>query len=169
MKFYTGVGSRSTPDNVLMLMNDIAMKMNDLNIYLRSGGAKGADSAFETGAVNKKKIYYAKDCTEASKNIAMQFHPVWERLSDYAKKLHGRNSFQVLGDDLQTPSIGLICWTQDGCCSHKSRTSKTGGTGTAISIADSFGVKINNLKDEAVYNKWKCWVNKVTQEVQHSW
>jgi hypothetical protein len=33
-----------------------------------------------------------------------KFHPAAHRLKPYAKRLHARNSFQVLGNDLMTPS-----------------------------------------------------------------
>jgi len=42
----------------------------------------------------------------------------------------------------------LICWTPDGCESHRYRNRETGGTGTAISIADYHNIKIYNLQLE---------------------
>ena len=143
-KFYTGIGSRQTPKDILMLMTTIARKLAALGWTLRSGGADGADSAFESGA-GLKNIYLAHHATPASTAIAARFHPAWNRCSEFARKLHGRNSFQVLGSDLNTPSSFLLCWTQDGCTCHADRTIKTGGTGTAISIADHFGVPVFNL------------------------
>lgn len=148
MMYYTGVGSRKTPDDVLSLMQRIAVKAAQSGYVLRSGGADGADKAFECGcdAVNgPKEIYYAKQATANAMAIAAQFHPAWNACTDYAKKLHGRNSFQVLGLDLNLPSNNLICWTPDGCTSHAQRTRNTGGTGTAISIASHYGVPICNL------------------------
>jgi predicted Rossmann fold nucleotide-binding protein DprA/Smf involved in DNA uptake len=56
-KYYAGVGSRQTPENILHLMTRIAMRMAELGWVLRSGGAKGADYAFEKGAGDKKEIY----------------------------------------------------------------------------------------------------------------
>jgi hypothetical protein len=80
--------------------------------------------------------------------IAGELHPAWNRCSLYAKRLHGRNSFQVLGKSLDRPSDMLICWTPDGCESHAGRSIKTGGTGTAISIANKYGTPIYNLKNK---------------------
>lgn len=145
MSFYTGVGSRKTPQEILQQMTAIAFDLALKGYALRSGGAVGADKAFEKGA-NLKEIYYAKDATKEAEEIAAYFHPVWDRLSLFAKKLHARNAFQVLGRDLKTPSDFLICWTPDGATTHKERSRATGGTGTAISIADYFGVKVYNLK-----------------------
>jgi len=104
---YTGVGSRKTPQFVLELMFRVAEKMASLGHVLRSGGAAGADSAFEAGcdsASGPKEIFYARHATPASMEIAGALHPTWDRCGDYARKLHGRNSFQILGADLNTPS-----------------------------------------------------------------
>lgn len=150
MKYYTGVGSRNTPRDILQLMGDIAHKLAVRNFILRSGGAKGADKAFEYGAgpLAVKHIYYADQANDAAMAIAKQFHPAWNRCNDYARKLHGRNAFQVLGDNLNEPSNFLICWTSDGCISHSTRTIKTSGTGTAISIAEAYNIPIFNLQRE---------------------
>lgn len=145
MKYYTGVGSRDTPENILNLMKLMAIFLRSLGFILRSGGAKGADSAFESGAGNQKEIYYAKDATQESMNLAARYHPVFNKLSEYVQKLHGRNAFQVLGRDLKTPSNFLVCWTKDGCLTHKTRSSNTGGTGTAISIASENDIMVYNL------------------------
>ena len=165
-KYYTGVGSRNTPPGILKLMEDIARHLQREGYTLRSGGAGGADTAFETGAGLDKEIFYAKDATPAAMEMAGRFHPAWNALrrdgtpvvSDYAKKLHGRNSFQVLGRNLQIPSRFLICWTQDGCKRHVDRTQDTGGTGTAISIADANNVHVYNLATKGDRHYWEAVV-----------
>lgn len=145
--YYTGVGSRKTPKDICEMMTRLARDFASFGYILRSGGAVGADKALEKGAGNLKEIYYAKDATQAAMEIAAYFHPVWERLSIFAKKLHGRNAFQVLGYELQKPSSFLVCWTPDGVTSHAERKQSTGGTGTAISIASHFNVPVFNLQN----------------------
>lgn len=54
-KIYTGIGSRETPPDILELMTKIARFMFKQGFTLRSGGADGADSAFEAGAENDKE------------------------------------------------------------------------------------------------------------------
>lgn len=142
--YYTGVGSRKVPQDIANLMTRIAIKLDLMGMTLRSGGADGSDKAFERGA-GAKEIFYAKDATPEAMKIAATFHPAWNRCGDFAKRLHGRNSFQVLGRQLNHPSLFLICWTPDGCESHEERNIKTGGTGTAISIAGRYGVRVINL------------------------
>jgi hypothetical protein len=105
------------------------------------------------GAGSRKQIFYAEQATIAAMQIAQQFHPAWNRCSTYAKQLHGRNAFQILGLDLDQPSRFLVCWTSDGCESHASKTIDTGGTGTAISIADHYGVEIINIGNPSQHDR----------------
>ena len=145
---YTGVGSRKTPKDVLYLMENLATMLANRGWTLRSGGAIGADQAFERGcamAQGHRQIFFASDATEQAMLIAEEFHPAWDRMTDYAQHLHGRNALQVLGADLKTPSKFLVCWTPDSAISHAERSIQTGGTGTAISIAESRGIPVFNL------------------------
>ena len=85
---------------------------------LRSGGARGADSAFEDGcnkANGKKEIFLPWnnfenktsqyiETTKESLEIAEKFHPNWNKLSPGARTLMGRNTFQVLGYDCKSPT-----------------------------------------------------------------
>lgn len=59
MEAYAGIGSRDTPEDILRLMAVVAAKREDDGFILRSGGADGADTAFESGVVSSdmKEIY----------------------------------------------------------------------------------------------------------------
>jgi hypothetical protein len=164
MKYYAGIGSRCTPENILTIMMKVARKLEILGYILRSGGAQGADKAFESGVVNpcNKEIYLASQYVSPDAiNLAKQFHPAWNRISsEYVKKLHGRNAYQILGKDLNTPSAFVVCWTQDGCKTHEARGFLTGGTGTAISIAHSRGITIFNLANPEDMDRIIKFVNK---------
>lgn len=168
-QYYTGIGSRDTPEAVLTRIKIGAENMAGGGWILRSGGASGADDAFEIGCKNaggKKEIYLPKhfhngrahggdyyDCTilpnwdEAFK-IAKAFHPKWKRLGYYGQCLMGRNSYQVLGMDLNTKSDVVLCWTADGATT--STTWDTGGTGQAIRIANAHGIRVRNLANEGI-------------------
>lgn len=156
-QFYTGVGSRKTPTEILDFMKSIAVRLSAMGVVLRSGGAVGADRAFESGAT-LAEIFYARQSTPEAEAIARRFHPVWDRLPEYVRQLHGRNAFQVLGLDLITPSKYLICWTPDGALCHKDRSIKTGGTGTAISIASAYGVPVFNLARSDHWTRLKKFI-----------
>lgn len=134
---YAGIGSRETPRSILDLMTLIAVKLESLGYILRSGGAIGADTAFEDGVKSLKEIFYDIDATSDAIELASQFHPAWHNCRSGARKLHGRNSMILLGKNLDTPVKFVVCWTKDG--------KDTGGTGLGIRIAESMNIPIFNL------------------------
>lgn len=153
--FYTGVGSRETPENVGVLMCAFAIEMRLRGLILRSGAADGADLAFESGATPSKEIYLpyprfngadsafvpiSKECYDKAKSV----HPAWDRCSDFAKSAHARNAMQVMGKDLSKPSEFLVCWTKDGAISEAT-AHQAGGTRTAIVLAERQDLLILNL------------------------
>jgi len=62
------------------------------------------------------------------------------------KKFIIRDTYQVLGRDLNTLSDFVICWTPDGARTDKERTGKAGGTGQASAIASYYSIPVFNLK-----------------------
>lgn len=135
---YAGIGSRKTPPEILTIMANIGTAFSAEGFILRSGGALGADSAFASGvSLDAKEIYRPEHNTPESYAIAERFHPAWDRCSDYARALHGRNSLIVLGKDCDDPVDFVVCWTPRGTAN--------GGTGQAIRIAYSYDIPVFNL------------------------
>jgi len=58
VRSYAGVGSRETPADVLQVMTRFARHMESRGYILRSGGAPGADTAFEDGASESAREIY---------------------------------------------------------------------------------------------------------------
>jgi hypothetical protein len=160
-RYYAGIGSRQTPEPILKVMEQIGKFLAERGWILRSGGADGADSAFERGCdagQGKKEIYlpwkgfnnnssdlflkshHLKGTKEKAFEIASQYHPVWEQLSYGAQCLMARNVYQVLGQDLATPVSMVICYNLGGF-TH-------GGTSQAMRIARDRAIPIFRLNDE---------------------
>ena len=157
--YYTGVGSRECPSDILDLITQYATVLNNKGYILRSGGALGADSAFQSGSTNHE-IYlpwegfnglYADSSSgfinpehlsnyPEALSLASTLHPAWNKLSPGARKLHTRNVYQVLGLSLDNPSKALICWALP----DKYQVVK-GGTGLAVRLALKHGVPVCNL------------------------
>lgn len=144
---YAGVGSRETPPEMLATMRKVAAELARAGYTLRSGGAIGADKAFEAGA-GKKEIFYAKDATPTTIAIAREIHPAPNALGEFPLKLMARNTNQVFGRNLDSPVDFVLAWTKDGAESAKQRTRSTGGTGQAIAMASMKGVPVINLANE---------------------
>ena len=160
-KYYAGIGSRDTPESVCDEMRHIGFELSKKGYVLRSGGADGADAAFEEGALQCSDLWLGGDCVQVflpcvgfnnhssihftrvsnkAKQIASELHPAWERCSDFAKKLLGRNVYQILGYNLvDSPSSFVVCWTKNA----KVR----GGTAIGIRLAKRHGIPVYNLAD----------------------
>jgi len=157
--YFTGVGSRKTPRPMGAILSDYAAVLGAAGYIGRSGAAEGADTDIEAGLDRvraKKEIYLHRKgasghpsqlfgVTQEAFDIAKTLHPVWESLTETAKKLHGRNVYQVLGRALNRPSQLLICWTPDGMESARERTRNSGGTATAIALAERHQIPVFNL------------------------
>lgn len=175
-KVYTGIGSRQTPPTVVPILSELAHKLAARGYTLRSGGAEGADSAFELGcdhAGGKKEIYlpwkgfnnnnsaffldYHLQSPQSLRavEIATQFHPLKTGLL-WAKpavlKLMARNSQQILGKEVkpQSKTSFVICWTPAG--------DPTGGTRQALAIARHFAIPIFNLGNPFTYLEVIDWL-----------
>ena len=148
---YTGIGSRETPHHILTLMTEIAKILDNIGYTLRSGGADGADTAFALGS-SRHEIYipwknfnkvvdgiYTGNVDEGM-ILASQLHPAWHRCSYGAKKLHSRNTFQILGPNPISNPIKtkfVVCYTQNA--------EIKGGTATAIKLAMQNNIPVFNL------------------------
>jgi len=150
---YTGIGSRKTPLDILYQMTDIADHLSKCGWILRSGGATGADTAFEEGS-SKKQIFLPTDpIPDVAFEIAAKYHPTWGGLKPYVKKLHARNAQQILGENLDCETKFVVCYTPDGA--EKTTTVKTGGTGQAIRIANGYNIPVYNLFNEGRFEQVK--------------
>lgn len=136
---YAGIGSRRTPIYISDIMTASARKLEQNGYVLRSGGAGGADKAFEAGIQydENKEIYRSKHATNESMIIASDYHGYWDNCDDYTRKLHGRNVFIILGPEFDKPVDFVICYTPDG--------KDSGGTGLGIRIALDYKIPVFNL------------------------
>lgn len=184
MKFYTGIGSRSTPADVLALMTRLGAKLCDKGYALRSGGAEGADTAFYKGVTEYSKpgawndsrlraqvflpwasfgdpvryenVAYFDSPAAWTFPIAEEHHPAWDRCSQAARKLHARNVHQVLGS--QADYNGRYTVSSFVLC-WTPGASGSGGTGQAIRIAKTYGVPVYDLADPSVRRQSEAWVS----------
>lgn len=137
---YAGIGARMTPTNHLTEMHEFAARFARAGHRLRTGGAKGADEAFALGCIvagGECQIFRPSVATDQMLNHASLFHPAWDKLSDYVKRLMGRNSAILLGENLDDPVDFVVCWTPGGRV--------TGGTGHGLRIAETYRIPVYNL------------------------
>lgn len=156
-KYFAGIGSRETPPTLRNKIQTICQDLISKQYTLRSGGADGADRFFEEAYIkyngemeiylpwknfndNKSPLY---NISPEAFEIAKEFHPKWNALSQGARQLHARNVYQVLGKDLMTPVEFVLYWTKDGKAS--------GGTGQAMRIAKAYNINMYNVEDVGIF------------------
>lgn len=153
-KVLVGIGSRETPDAKLKRMRQLGQLYAENGWTLRSGGAQGADSAFEQGfdLVNgKKEIFLPWKGYNGNKgtNIAvpeaayamLDLHfPSAIGRTPSVRSLLARNCQQVLGENLDTPADLVICWMKS--------ITPAGGTKYAVLLAKKYGIPVINLLHE---------------------
>lgn len=149
-KYYAGIGSRGTPENVLAIMTATASRLHEDGFILRSGGARGADSAFAEGTP-LKEVFRAGDAkpwafAEASNQHLPSDRGGFWTWSPYVRGLIARNMMQVLGENGDSPVLFVLCWAP----SLYYEDSSSGGTGYAIRCAIAHGIPVFNMKDDKV-------------------
>lgn len=171
-KYYAGIGSRTTPNEILLTMTQLATELQYRNYILRSGGANGADTAFEQGTTVSEVYLPWKNFNGRINSIyinnpdaisiAEKYSPHWGYMKDPVKKLMIRNVYQVLGGTLDKPSEFVLCWTKDGCEHYQDRTGKTGGTGLAIEIASRYNIPVINM----LHSTWRSKLDRVLDNIE---
>lgn len=143
-KAYAGIGSRKTSADILTTMRRCARFLGKSGMVLRSGGADGADAAFEAGCdsvAGQKEIFLPNrrfngnpsplwEVSPRAFEIAERIHPGWNFLSSASKRLHARNCNQILGENLDNPVAFVVFWAP----LDKHQVPK-GGTRTAVVLA----------------------------------
>ena len=168
MKYYAGIGSRETPKEICNKMTEIASLLEKQDFVLRSGGAEGADHAFEIGISdplmmdiylpyinfnNKSGSKYIFISTFDHSNYkaayeSLKYHPRGFNMSHGTKVMMIRNYFQACGLVNQSNSSFVICWTPKGANGYTIKTTyEDGGSGQCIRIAAAHNIPVYNLKD----------------------
>lgn len=154
----TCIGSRRLPHRERARLACVARLLEQYGYTMRSGAASGSDAAFESGLLHsdRAEIYLPVPgfnghtsplhvITSEAFALAEQHHPAWDRCSDFARRCHARNCYQVLGPKLDSPSLFVVCWTPGAM--------DVGGTGQALRIARRHGIDVYNLADQYASNQ----------------
>ena len=181
MGFYAGIGSRETPEDMLVFMATMATWLATRGFKFRSGGCLGPDARFEAGhdacvgnqgkeiflpwrgypapkgPWNDSPLYKP---TQAAIELSMSLHPNPGACGQGARKLHGRNSHIILGQDLLVPVQFVMCWTKGG--------QVIGGTGMALRLIahinasrDAYHqIQVYNLGNREHFNIVRSWITR---------
>ncbi len=158
---YTGIGASETPTSALPTLNKLGFFLAVRGLVLRSGGAAGADSAFEAGAraglaavaertgrpaPDQLEIFRPEDVQPWCLEELVNHLDPGVRLATmrpFVRGLLARDMQQVLGRDGKRPSLFVLYWTQtlDGT------DRRAGGTRYAVRCAQAHGIPTLNVLD----------------------
>lgn len=185
MKFYTGIGSRETPQEVLDVMRKFAYLYAKKGYVLRSGGAEGADTAFAEGwgdawseSVNntmqsdcKAEIYlpwneFNGQLSTMEGRVLVTNKTILEQAEQIASEVHPAwGSCKQGARKLHTRNVFQVLGatldkpsTAVLCYALVQGSSVKGGTRTAVEIAKKYDVPVFNLAEPKVFEKFKKYV-----------
>lgn len=168
---FTGIGSRSITPQEQDVIIEISETLADVGFILRSGKADGADAAFQIGyqqyknftkqmipvqaeifipwdGFNKENRLLEDDWdivfgeNETAWQMVKRIHKRPDQLKHGPRLLHMRNCAQVLGKDLDKPSLFVLY-----CADEEWITGEvSGGTRTAVELARSLGIRTFNIR-----------------------
>ncbi len=162
-RYYTGIGSNSTPIDILMKIETLASYFAMIGYTLRSGNSSQVDLSLERGCLResgKKEIWLPKPNGKVRHHRSMMCDPSkihvelaniysleWDTLSEANKLIGAATVGKVLGRDTKNPISFMLCWSIDGCERVVDISKKTGNLGLAITICESMNIPVFNLKN----------------------
>jgi len=154
-KAYVGTGNRDVPDAIKNTIKSIATKLEAKGYTLRTGGLDGSEAAFETDIKLIElhlpwKGFNDKDSKftftpKMALAIAKMFHPTFSTLKPAIQTLLAKNVRLIMGKDLKSMAMFVLCWSEDGAETISEKSAKTGNVGHAIAIANHMKIPVFNL------------------------
>lgn len=150
------------------LASRLSRQLSDKGFFLRTGDAKGMDTAFWRGAASDRRLRFrSRDAKPWAFDMVQKYLPDdrsgFGNWSPYVQGLMARNMMQVLGDDGNSPSDFLICYTP---VLHY-HNSECGGTGYAIRCALDHSIPVFNLKDSKIFES--CRKSLPNEAEEEAW
>ena len=173
---YAGVGSRATPPEVLAGMSDVAQALGDAGFALSTGGADGADRAFEAGALRTDAPvtvhtpwpgyngYRPGRDPESEIDViqprpgdgvhgmsflylARKHHPAWDRCRRGARALFLRNVSILAGALDDDGAVLPVRAVIAWNANGSAQGREAGGTGHTLRVAAELGIPVVNLSE----------------------
>lgn len=127
----TLIGSRNAPNHILDIATELGIKLAQQGREMWSGGAIGMDSAFEQGYIKSGRsdlmniilpingfngkydnssnyssvLGYDERLLQIADDMINEIHPHYNKLNGFSYFAHIGNCFQVLGKNLDTPTL----------------------------------------------------------------
>ncbi len=149
---YTGIGSRkiSNVGPQVALIEPVAQELARSGWTLRSGGARGCDSAFEyftreVAHALPPEIFYPRNVPDWCYDMVqkyLDFPAKWRGFDEGVQALIARDMQQILGEDAKSPTRAVLYWTP---LDEPHLSPLGGGTRYAVRCALDHGIPCLNL------------------------
>lgn len=109
-------------------------------IYLPYAGFNKGDSETTPWHIDASQLPNYEEATTMTREAV----PFFAKLTDFGRQAYIRNTYQVLGQDLRTPSQAVVCWAEWRDEQHRW---VKGGTSAAVNLARQHNIPVINLID----------------------
>lgn len=173
-KPYAVAGNQNFPPEVKEQLERIARYLEKAGYTMRCGGMEGFEEIAEK-ATTKNEIHlpwreFANKqskftyTTDRAMAVAKKFFPAFDGLKPAAQKFLAKNVRVMMGNDVKSPALFLLCWTEDGVESVKDKTARTGFTGHPIAIASALGIPIFNLGKQDAEQRLTFYIESIPND-----
>lgn len=181
-KRFAGIGSRRTPEDMLTMMYNICQLLGKDGYTCDTGACIGPDQKCAEGTLvgggnvhlylpwrtyelewadKMRETYHARmkhtildERYHLDAMESVKLHPKYGILKHSYKLLHGRNYLII---HPEKPVEFILCWTPGGLID--------GGTGQALRIAERYGIKVYNLGDLVVLDRFAAALERRQAEL----
>lgn len=157
-KPYGVAGNENPPAQVIAAIERLVKLLEQRGYTMRSGGVRGVEDIAEKSIppngkmeihlpwrdFEQKASRYTFNSDHA-KAIARMFHPAFDTMKPAGQAFLCKNARVILGNNMKSPVLFLLVWTEDGAETLVERVARTGYAGHSISIAAHLGVPVFNL------------------------
>lgn len=152
---YAVGGNKNPPQHIIEVMHRCAKKLESMGYTMRCGGMAGTEDVFEK-ATNRNEIHLPwrdfdkKDSKltftpPEAKILASKFQPGYDGLPNPVQTFLAKNVRVLFGNNLKSPALFVIAWSEDGAETARERTPKTGDVGHMVAIATAMRIPVFNL------------------------
>lgn len=152
---YVGTGNKDIPEDVAQTFKRLAKELHELGYTLRTGCLDGTEQALESCDVTKEvhipwKGFNDRDTkfsyvAPEAKILAARYQPGYDGLKPVIQAFLTKNVRLVMGQNVKSPALFALIWTEDGAETVQEKSIKTGSTGHVIAIASLLKIPVFNL------------------------
>jgi hypothetical protein len=150
------VVNKEAPEEIQIKLQELAHKLESFGYSVRHTTETPLDDKIKA-RIKDHEVYlpwknfnevdsmYSNGNSQEAADLAAIFAPGYAGLKQGVQRFLARNARMVAGEDLRSPALFLVTWSEDGAESLGEKTFKTGNVGHPIAIAAAYKIPIFNF------------------------